>query len=327
LLNIINDILDFSKIEAGKFVLNPTSFSLLSMLDNINSLWKNTASIKNLEYEYDFSENLPRFIFADETKLRQMLENIISNSVKYTRTGKIQFRAYADGDNLYFNIIDTGIGISQDDVKNLFEPFEQLDTKKNRNIVGTGLGLAITKHICSLMGGNISVESIYGKGSEFDLTIPFVPGDSNIVLDDIKDNVSFSAQAAKVLVVDDIEMNLIVAESILDTFGIKPDVAISGLDAVEMIKEKEYDLIFMDQMMPEMDGTETAATIRKFNDYYSVVPIIALTANALRGADQMFLENGFNGYITKPIDMKLMEQCLIRWLKDKKSNEASNSHL
>ena len=320
LLNIINDILDFSKIEAGKFILNPVNFSLISLLDNINSLWKNTAAIKNLDYEYESSENLPRFIFADETKLRQLLENIISNSVKYTRSGKIQFKAYSDDANLYFKIIDTGIGIKADEIKNIFKPFEQFDVQKNRNIVGTGLGLPIAKHICNIMRGIISVESVYGKGSEFKVCIPFVAGESFIVSDEIKDNVAFSAPDAKVLVVDDIDMNLIVAETILETFGIRPDIAVSGADAIELIKQKEYDLIFMDQMMPEMDGTEAVAIIRKFNDYYSRVPIIALTANALRGADKIFLENGFNGYISKPIDIKLMEQCLGRWLNGGESD-------
>jgi len=320
LLNIINDILDFSKIEAGKFILNPVNFSLISLLDNINSLWKNTAAIKNLDYEYESSENLPRFIFADETKLRQLLENIISNSVKYTRSGKIQFKAYSDDANLYFKIIDTGIGIKDDEIKDIFKPFEQFDVQKNRNIVGTGLGLPIAKHICNIMRGIISVESVYGKGSEFNVCIPFVAGESFIVSDEIKDNVAFSAPDAKVLVVDDIDMNLIVAETILETFGIRPDIAVSGADAIELIKQKEYDLIFMDQMMPEMDGTEAVAIIRKFNDYYSRVPIIALTANALRGADKIFLENGFNGYISKPIDIKLMEQCLDRWLNGSESD-------
>jgi len=316
LLNIINDILDFSKIEAGKFVLNPTNFALISMLDNVNSLWKNTAAIKNLTYEYEFAEDLPKFVYADETKLRQIIENIISNAVKYTRSGRIQFKAYSDDANLYFKVIDTGIGIKEDEIDKLFDAFEQLDHKKNKNIVGTGLGLTIAKHICNIMGGTISVNSIYGEGSEFNITIPFEHGEDFIFSNDVKDNVVFSAPNAKVLVVDDIEMNLIVARAILDAFGIKPDAAISGAEALELIKKNEYDIIFMDQMMPEMDGIETTAIIRKFNDYYSKVPIIALTANALSGADKIFLENGFNGYISKPIDTNLLEQCLNQWLKD-----------
>ena len=315
LLNIINEILDFSKIEAGKLVLNPTNFSLITMLDNVNSLWKNTADIKNLAYEYEFSKNLPPFIFADEIRLRQVLENIISNSIKYTRQGKIKFKAYADDTNLFFKISDTGIGIKKDEIEKLFKPFEQLDTEKNRYVVGTGLGLTIVHHICNIMGGKISVDSVYGEGSEVYLTIPFVPGESCILPDGIKNNIQFSAPNAKVLVVDDIEMNLIVAETVLNTFDINPDVASSGMTALELIKEKEYDIIFMDQMMPEMNGTETTALIRKFNDYYSKVPIIALTANAIRGADQTFLTSGFNGYISKPIDINLMEQCLTQWLK------------
>ena len=320
LLNIINDILDFSKIEAGKLVLNPTNFALISMLDNINSLWHNTAAIKNLVYEYEFSENLPQFIYADEIKLRQIIENIISNAVKYTRNGKIIFKAYSDEANLYFKITDTGIGIREEEFDNLFQPFEQLDAKKNKSVVGTGLGLTIVKHICNMMGGEIYVDSIYGKGSEFHITIPFILGEKSIPTGDNKDSIAFYAPNAKVLVVDDIEMNLIVAESILENFGIKPEVAISGMEALDLIKEKEYDLIFMDQMMPEMNGTETTAIIRKFNNYYSKVPIIALTANALSGADLIFLESGFNGYISKPIDINIMEQCLNRWIKSDDSD-------
>jgi CheY-like chemotaxis protein len=170
------------------------------------------------------------------------------------------------------------------------------------------------------MGGKIYVDSTYGKGTEFNLIIPYVLGEFPFLSDDVKSNIQFSAPSAMVLVVDDIEMNLIVAESILDTFDIKPDVAISGMVALELIKKKEYDIIFMDQMMPEMDGMEAAALIRKFNDYYSKVPIIALTANAINGVDQIFLERGFAGYVSKPIDINLMEQCLCRWLKNDKSN-------
>jgi len=316
LLNIINDILDFSKIEAGKLILNPTNFPLISMMDNINSLWQNTAASKSLDYEFEFSENLPQFIYADEIKLRQIIENIISNAVKYTRSGKIQFKVYSDDTNLYFKISDTGIGIKEEEVENLFKPFKQLDSMKNRTIVGTGLGLSIVKHLCNIMGGKISVSSIYGKGAVFNITIPYVAGEGSILPDDIKDDVAFHAPNAKILVVDDVEMNLIVAETILDSFGIKPDIAISGMEALELIKDKEYDLIFMDQTMPEMDGIETTALIRKFNNYYSKVPIIVLTANAISGADKIFLESGFNGYISKPIDVDLLEKCLSKWLKD-----------
>ena len=313
LLSIINDILDFSKIETGRMTLTPMDFALFPMLELISILTETLTADKNLIYEYDFSSELPEAINADEGKLRQVITNLISNAVKYTREGAVKFTARACGGNLIFEVADTGIGIREEDVGKLFEPFEQLDLRKNRDVTGTGLGLAITKHICEEMNGTVSVKSEYGKGSVFTVTVPYtavkieIKNEAEIAED-------FYAPDAKVLVVDDIDVNILVAEAVLGSFEIVPDSALSGEQALELIRKKEYDIIFMDQMMPQMDGLEATARIREYNDYYSRVPIIALTANAISGTSKMLLENGFNGYLTKPIDNYLLKKCLMEWL-------------
>ncbi len=317
LLSIINDILDFSKIEAGKLTLTPINFDLYSLLENISSLIEVSAREKSLEYSLDIAENVPRFIYADETRLRQVINNLLVNAVKYTPSGRVSLHAFVDKDGGYicFDIIDTGIGIKDEDLNRLFSPFEQLDLRKNKNIIGTGLGLAITKHICEAMEGKVSVTSEYEKGSTFSIKIPLHIGETEESDLPGGDAVFYSAPDAKVLVVDDIDINLVVAEAILSEYSIVPDMVASGEEALEKIKTKRYDIIFMDQMMPGMDGVETTAKIRQYDDYYKAVPVVALTANALSGAEQSLLKSGFNDYISKPIDVNLMNKCLARWLK------------
>ncbi len=314
LLSIINDILDFSKIEAGKMVISPTDFDLHSLLENISSLAGVMALEKNLFFSLDMSDDLPKFIFEDELRLGQIINNIVVNAIKYTNNGSVKLRAYIDGGKLRFDVIDTGIGIQQEDLSRLFSPFEQLDLRRNKHVVGTGLGLSITKYICSSMKGELLVESSYGKGSVFSIVLPLTLGKDS--LSESSDEVVFVPMpTAKVLVVDDIELNIMVVEAILGEYEIVPDTALSGSRALELIKEKEYDIIFMDQMMPEMDGIETTAKIRAFSEYYSKVPVIALTANAFSDAEKTLLESGFSDYLSKPVDIILMNRCIGRWLK------------
>jgi len=260
LLSIINDILDFSKIEAGKIELVHVNFNLEMLLDNLHSMFSVLCNEKKLELRYLPAEDLPLMVHGDENRIRQILTNLLSNAIKYTPQGRVTFSARLEEvQYLRFDIEDTGIGIREEDQQKLFRPFEQLDTRKNRNVVGTGLGLAISYNLCRIMGGDLWMESEYGKGSRFSVRIPYV-GDAQAGADlqeqviEIQD---FVAPQAKILVVDDIEINLAVAEAMLSAFDISPDLASSGVAAIELAKNTSYHIIFMDHMMPEMDGLET----------------------------------------------------------------------
>ncbi|MCL2810339.1 MAG: ATP-binding protein [Clostridia bacterium] len=306
LLSIINDILDFSKIETGALSLTPSTFELAPMLQNIAGLGLITAETKNLAFRYEFGDTLPQRVYMDENRLRQAIMNLVVNAVKYTDAGQVLFCAHAEEDNLVFAVTDTGIGIREEVLPNLFLPFEQLDSGRNRKTNGAGLGLAITKHLCTAMGGDVSAQSELGSGSTFTIRLPLP---QNIPANEPQSG--FSAPNAKVLVVDDIEINLMVAEAVLESFSIQPDLAGSGEEALERIRQTDYDLIFMDLMMPGMDGMQTTACIRAHNDYYRNVPVIALTANVFAGDEA---KDNFNGHLTKPLEPDLMEQCLREWL-------------
>jgi|GEM_PF-3484856 len=306
LLSIINDILDFSKIEAGVLTLAPTAFELAPMLQNVANLGLIAAEAKNLAFQYEFVDTLPQRVYMDENRLRQAIMNLVVNAVKYTETGHVSLRAAVEENCLAFHVTDTGIGIREEALSNLFVPFGQLDPGRNRKANGAGLGLAITKHLCDAMGGNISVQSVFGNGSTFTIRLPLpenTPANES--------EAGFSAPHAKVLVVDDIEINLMVAEAVLNNFSIDPDLANSGEEALERIRQTDYDLIFMDQMMPGMDGMETTTRIRAHSDHYQSVPVVALTANAYAGDEA---SSCFNGYLTKPLEPDLMKQCLREWL-------------
>ncbi|MDR1060300.1 MAG: response regulator [Clostridiales bacterium] len=317
LLSIINDILDFSKIEAGKMELVNTNYGLRSMLDNLHSMFSVLLKEKSLAFSFAADERLPATVYGDENRLRQILTNLLSNAMKYTRKGSVALSCRLAGDGfMRFDVADTGVGIKKDDIGRLFMPFEQLDRKKNRNVVGTGLGLAISYSLCRLMGGRMWLESEYGKGSVFSVEIPFMPADGSI--DENPDSVEeFAAPEARVLVVDDIDMNLTVAEAMLGAFEIAPKLALRGADAVELARACEFDLIFMDHMMPEMDGLETTKRIRELGGWNASVPIIALTANAIRGMEDVFLENQLDGFLPKPLEFSALNLCLRKWLPDR----------
>jgi CheY-like chemotaxis protein len=223
---------------------------------------------------------------------------------------------------LRFDIKDSGMGIREEDAGKLFQPFEQLDTLKNRNVAGTGLGLAICYRLCRLMGGDLWLESEYGIGSTFSLAIPYNPSREDPEAADPGVLREFSAPDARILVVDDIEINLDVTQAMLESFGIEADLALRGDLAIELVQKNAYDLIFMDHMMPEMDGVETTAGIRDLGEVYRQIPIIALTANVVGGAEAMFLRNQFNGLLSKPIDFASLNLCLRKWLPKEKIREA-----
>jgi CheY-like chemotaxis protein len=335
LLIIINDILDFSKIEAGKLDIINSNFNLRALLDNLNSMFSILYKGKNLALNFSIDPNLPDLVYCDENRTRQVLTNILSNALKYTHEGHVDFSAslitniITDNNKdtpvniLRFDIKDTGIGIRKEDMEKLFKPFEQLDIRKNRNIIGTGLGLAICYRLCHLMGGDLRLESEYGAGSTFSIELPYTPATALTEEPEEETLTSFSAADANVLVVDDIDINLDVCAAMLQSFDIKPDLAQSGKSALELVGGKVYDLIFMDHMMPEMDGLETTRRIRESGGVYETIPIIALTANVIHGAPQMFRENHFTDFLAKPIEFDALNRCLRTWLPPEKITDKS----
>ena len=317
LLSIINDILDFSKIEAGKLELVPINYNFYALLDNLYSVFSMLFREKNLELYLSIDDDVPDTLYGDENRLRQIFTNIISNSMKYTNKGHAKINVSLDGDNIRVDVKDTGIGIKKENTAKLFKPFEQLDLRRNRHVVGTGLGLAISYNLCQLMGGKMWLESEYGKGSTFSMTFPYTVSTEEI-FEDESEIENFSAPSAKILVVDDIEINLSVAEAMLSVFEIEPDIVTNPFKAIEMAKATEYDVIFMDHMMPEIDGVETTKRIREAGGYNSTVPIVALTANAINGMEEMFLKNRFDAFLAKPLDINNLNLCLGKWLPQEK---------
>ncbi|MCL1857818.1 MAG: ATP-binding protein [Oscillospiraceae bacterium] len=320
LMSIIDDILDFSKIEAGEMDIINSYYNLRELFENLYAMFMPMFRTKNLDFYYSVSKAMPDIIYGDDKRLKQILINILSNGLKYTPEGHVEFYAWMDEENmLHVGIHDTGIGIRPKDVKKLFLPFEQLDLRKKETIVGTGLGLAISRRLCELMNGQLSVESTYGAGTTFSIEIPFMsdlhdksPDNNNKF--DPEGLAEFSAAEAKVLVVDDIDINLSVAEAMLQIFDISPDLALKGIEALEMASNKQYDIIFMDHMMPEMDGFETMQSIRMLGPQYADIPIIVITANVINDAKQMFLENGFDGFLPKPLEIDELNLCLRKFL-------------
>jgi signal transduction histidine kinase/CheY-like chemotaxis protein len=444
LLTIINDILDFSKIEAGTLEIKPAPYLLASLLNDVISMIRLRAAEKPIIFVADVDPSIPNKLAGDESRIRQILLNLLSNAVKYTEKGFIRFSVSAEaaapesGGNiaLVFKVADTGIGIQEKDIPNLFTRFIRLDLKRNYGVEGTGLGLAITKSLCQAMGGDVSLTSIYGEGSVFTAAIPQVslgaeplaavespgaketlcfdsqpfrarsliqtlqnlgapvkrcdsadaflhelapeypepgwtgyafafataevidraadlittrslsttlvlmtsPGENQsarnvptmilpvyavtlanvlnrqITVERRKRRGRFIAPDAHILVVDDIQTNLTVAQGLMAIFKVQIDTCASGPEAIEMVRQKSYDIVFMDHMMPGMDGIETTAAIRKLGGDYRSIPIIALTANAISGMKEIFLEKGFNDYLSKPIELAKLNEIMDTWI-------------
>jgi len=326
LLEIINNILDMSKIESGKFEINAVEYDLKGMVDNISKTMRVSTESKNLEFECILNEKLPGRLIGDDIRIKQILTNLLGNAIKFTEKGKITLHvdgAIQEKDKLVrllIKVSDTGIGIKEEDIKRLFGLFAQVDTKKNRNKTGSGLGLAISKQLAELMGGTIRIESEYGKGSTFIVEIEQNYTSLKSVsemADETTQKVEFDyknvkkMQDAHVLVVDDNFTNLKVMEGMLRPYDMQVDTADSGAKAIEAVCNKEYDLIFMDHMMPEMDGVETLANIRALDgDYYKKVPIVALTANSMVGIREFFLSKGFQEFMDKPINSAKLDKLL-----------------
>jgi len=321
LLNIINDVLDFSKIESGKLELNPIDYDLNALIDNIESMFLYIANSRGLEFKLEYGGNLPDYLYGDDIRLRQVLINICGNAVKFTEKGYVQLKITASNDSLIFEIKDTGIGLRKEDMTKLFNAFEQVDKSKNRSVVGTGLGLSLSKSFVEMMGGKITVESEYGHGTNFTVVIPYIKGNPENIKKLVNDNkaaFTLSAPDARILVTDDNEFNLKVASGLLGLMDIEAATANSGFKAIELVKQNDYDIVFMDHMMPEMDGVETVRKIRKLGGKYEELTIIALTAYAIGSVSEMFIENGFSDFISKPIDVNKLYEIVERHLPPEK---------
>ena len=318
LLSIINDILDISKIESGNMEIIPVEYNVFSILNDCYNMTINRATDKGLEFEMDIDSNMPSVLLGDEVRIRQIINNFLSNAVKYTHSGKVVLRMKEKSRNddmvlLNIEVADTGTGIKPEDMDKLFMNFTRIDEKKNRNIEGTGLGLSLTKKLVELMGGEISVKSEYGKGSIFTVSLhqkiiknepigDFNEKYHNYVDQRNSNDKKIYIPSAKILVVDDVEMNIKVAVGMLKSTSAKIDTALSGEDCLTMIYKKKYDIIFLDHMMPGMDGIETFERIKKRKDHMNTdTPVIILTANAIVGAKDMYLEKGFSDYMSKPV--------------------------
>ncbi|MCR5030008.1 MAG: response regulator [Selenomonadaceae bacterium] len=330
LLSLINDILDFSKIESGKMEIVETTYQLSSLLNDVVNMIRYKAEQKGLEFYIKVDESIPDSLIGDEVRIRQVIVNILNNAVKYTPEGSVTFdvRGEKTDDGILLRVasIDTGLGIKEEDKGKLFSKFQRLDVEKNRNVEGTGLGLSITLRLVEMMNGKIDVESTYGEGSTFTVTLP-QRVDDPAPIGDFEQRVeafikgeqayreSFIAPEADVLVVDDNSMNLFVFESLLKATKIKVAMAKSGKECLEKIAKQRFDIVFLDHMMPEMDGVETLTRAKAMKESKCHgVPFIALTANAIAGAREMFLEKGFTDYLSKPINSKLLERMIQDYL-------------
>lgn len=344
LLSLVNDILDFSKIESGKMELHPVEYEMFSIMNDCYNMIFMRAKRKDLAFSIVNDPNIPAFLYGDEVRIRQIIMNLLTNAVKYTKDGSVTLKfdfenTDEDNINLIISVKDTGIGISEDDQKYLFDSFKRIDEKTNRNIEGTGLGLSITKKFTDMMGGTIEVDSVLYEGSTFTVTIPQKIADKGTVghfgerlnkrgetsssdtdsadSSDKKDK--FTAPHARILVVDDVKMNLNVVRLLLKNTGIQIDLAASGDECLKYTLMKRYDVILMDHMMPIMDGIEALHRIREQADGLNTdTPVVALTANALVGAQEMYLSEGFISYLSKPVKGADLEECLLKILPEDK---------
>ncbi|MCH5285983.1 MAG: response regulator [Christensenellaceae bacterium] len=331
LLFLINDILDMSKIESGKMKIVPVQYEPGELVVDLWNVIYLRAQEKGLTISFSMDENVPRILFGDDVRIKQIVTNLLTNAVKYTHKGGVEMRvSYANTGfkmiALVISVKDSGIGIKKEDMGRLFESFQRLEEERNRNIEGAGLGMSITMSLLKQMGGDMRVESEYQKGSTFTVTIPqrVIDGEPTGDFETVKNrqhqamqnsggHKNFEAPKARVLVVDDNDMNRAVFKALLSRTKIQVSAAESGMKCLEMIQKEPYHIIFMDHMMPEMDGIETLAEIQKLpaDSLNAQTPVIALTANALAGARDDYLKKGFSDFLTKPIDSEMLENMIL----------------
>lgn len=358
LLSLINDILDFSKIETGKLELVAGDYALSSLINDVYHMLISKAKEKGLALNVESNKNLPAKLYGDEVRIRQIIVNILNNAIKYTKKGSVTLTVgmsdmklsdMPDHSNdsksenitdkntiITFRIADTGIGIKKENISHLFDSFSRFDEEKNKYIEGTGLGLAITKQLVDLMNGEIVVTSEYGKGSVFTVSIPQKIV-SDLKIGDIsekynepsnkkKKKSTFTAPDANVLVVDDVKMNINVFKALLKRTEINVDSAMSGSEALDMIKEKKYDIIFLDHMMPDMYGIETYQNMKMLEDNPNKdTTVVMLTANAIMGAKEEYLGIGFSDYLSKPVQAPKLESMILKYLPEELVQRTTNN--
>lgn len=333
LLNLVNDILDISRIEMEKMEIVENTYELRNLISGLVNMIKIPVSDKKLEFFVDIDENLPSKLWGDEKRMQQVILNLLTNAMKYTDEGSITLsvmgeRKLTDQIALKIMVSDTGIGIKKEDVASLYDIFKRVDSKKNNNVEGSGLGLSITKQLVELMGGTISVDSIYTKGSTFTIKVDQTIIDEKPIgamTYQVEDRVGvedyyhkhFEAPEARVLIVDDNEMNATVCAKLLAETKMQIDISNNGWDCLEKTKRKYYDVILLDQMMPELSGNETLEKIRfQENGLCKTTSIIAMTANSIDSIEGLYENNGFDGYIEKPIQVELLESTLLKFIPE-----------
>ncbi len=333
LLSIINDILDISKIESGKMEIVPANYDFSSLVNDTVNMIHEKARNKGLTLNVEVDNDIPCTLRGDDVRIRQVLVNILGNAVKYTENGEVTLRIKGtrngNVEKLHFSVKDTGIGIKEEDIHKLFAKFERIEELRNRHIEGTGLGMSITINLLDMMGSSLDVQSEYGVGSEFSFDL-----EQEIIKDEAVGNItarmaemaaeyeyetSFTAPEARVLVVDDNQTNLLVFRGLLKETELQVDTSDSGMEALDMIKAEAYDIIFLDHMMPDMDGIEVMQQIKSSDDHVNVgIPVIALTANAIVGAREQYISAGFTDYLSKPIIPEKLEKLIADYLPKEK---------
>lgn len=319
LLELVNGILDISKIEADKLEIVNTEYSFKNVYNDLVALTRARMGEKPLDLRLSYDESIPSVLYGDHTRIKQIILNLLTNAVKYTREGYVSFKVSSviEGDvcRLIVSVEDSGIGIKNENIDKLFMKFERFDLDKNITIEGTGLGLAITKKLVDLMHGKIVVQSVYGKGSKFTVALDqkIVRG-KEVVLENHEAKVElFEAPDKKILVVDDNKINLKVAARLLSNYKVNVELVESGFECLEKVKTNTYDLILMDDMMPKMSGVETFHKLKENNSFNT--PVVALTANAITGMKEKYLSEGFNDYLSKPIDKLELNIIMKKYLK------------
>ncbi len=333
LLSIVNDILDFSKVEEGKMEIIPTEYEVGEMISNLISMVNERIIDKGLKFIVKVDERIPRVLFGDEIRIKQCVLNLLTNALKYTREGEIEFvvsfnELEEDAISLKFKVRDTGIGMKQEDMDKLFSPFARIEERRNRKVEGTGLGMSITNKLLELMGTKLDVESVYGEGSTFSFAVRQNVISKEPIGDFYQKNTmgrnelnsykeSFRAPNAHILVIDDTEINLSVIKNLLKKTMINIDTADSAMSGIELLRNNKYDVMLIDYMMPKMDGIE-ALHYMKDEGLVGDMKCVILTANAVSGVREMYISEGFDDYLSKPVNPDLLEQRLIEWLPDDK---------
>ena len=320
LLDLVNGVLDISKIEAGKMELINKEYNSFELFNSLSTMVIPRIGDKPIDFKTVIASDIPPILKGDTGKLKQIILNLLTNAVKYTDKGFIKYRVECINDyknnqtKLIITVTDTGRGIKKEDIDRLFKKFERLEEDRNTSIEGTGLGLAITESLAELMGGKITVISDYGKGSTFKFVVveEIVNKESNLVVNEQTTLNYETFEGKKVLVVDDSKLNLKVAENVLKNFKVSTETVTSGLECLSCVKSKKYDIIFMDIMMPNMSGVEV---LKKLREEKLNIPVIALTADAIEGQEEKYISEGFDGYLSKPIDKTKLKVILNKYLK------------